>query len=98
MECRSGSESCGFNQTFAFPCFRSDGRSWGTELIVGGKRLGTFYSMRPSEVSMLQQAELFFWVGPQFGDFSRKKPLASLTHSMISGEMIETKGASNSSG
>nr|ADD93631.1 periplasmic component ABC type Zn2 transporter [uncultured marine bacterium MedDCM-OCT-S04-C448] len=40
---------------------------------------------------MLQQAELFFWVGPQLETFL-EKPLASLTNSMISVEMIETKG------
>ena len=60
-------------------------------LLLEGNASVHVYSMRPSEVSMLQQAELFFWVGPQLETFL-EKPLASLTHSMISVEMIETEG------
>ncbi len=60
-------------------------------LLLEGNASVHIYSMRPSEVSMLQQAELFFWVGPQLETFL-EKPLASLTHSMISVEMIETEG------
>ena len=60
-------------------------------LLLKGNASVHAYSMRPSEVSMLQQAELFFWVGPQLETFL-EKPLASLTNSMISVELIETKG------
>ena len=60
-------------------------------LLLEGNASVHVYSMRPSEVSMLQQAELFFWVGPQLETFL-EKPLASLTNSIISVEMIETKG------
>ena len=60
-------------------------------LLLEGNASVHVYSMRPSEVSMLQQAELFFWIGPQLETFI-EKPLASLTHSMISVEMIDTKG------
>ena len=60
-------------------------------LLLEGNASVHVYSMRPSEVWMLQQAELFFWVGPQLETFL-EKPLASLTHSMISVEMIDTKG------
>ena len=60
-------------------------------LLLEGNASVHVYSMRPSEVSMLQQAELFFWVGPQLETFL-EKPLASLTNSMISVEMIETRG------
>ena len=60
-------------------------------LLLEGNASVHVYSMRPSEVSMLQQAEFFFWVGPQLETFL-EKPLASLTHSMISVEMIDTKG------
>ncbi|MED5344316.1 MAG: zinc ABC transporter substrate-binding protein, partial [SAR324 cluster bacterium] len=60
-------------------------------LLLEGNASVHVYSMRPSEVSMLQQAELFFWVGPQLETFL-EKPLASLTNSMISVEMIETEG------
>ena len=60
-------------------------------LLLEGNASVHVYSMRPSEVSMLQQAELFFWVGPQLETFL-EKPLVSLTHSMISVKIIETKG------
>ena len=60
-------------------------------LLLEGNASVHIYSMRPSEVSMLQQAELFFWVGPQLETFL-EKPLASLTNSMISVEMIEIRG------
>ena len=60
-------------------------------LLLEGNASVHVYSMRPSEVSILQQAELFFWVGPQLETFL-EKPLASLTHSMISVEMIEIQG------
>ena len=60
-------------------------------LLLEGNASVHIYSMRPSEVSMLQQAEVFFWVGPQLETFL-EKPLASLTHSMILVEMIEIRG------
>ena len=41
-------------------------------LLLEGNTSVHVYSMRPSEVSMLQQAELFFLDQPAVGDFSRK--------------------------
>ena len=56
-------------------------------LLLEGNASVHVYSMRPSEVSMLQQAELFFWIGPQLETFL-EKPLASLINYLISLDII----------
>ena len=49
------------------------------------------YAMRPSEASLLQEADLVFWIGPQLETFL-ETPLKSLPQGVVSVEMMETEG------
>lgn len=60
-------------------------------LLIPGNTSPHTYSLRPSEASLLQEADLVFWIGSKLETFL-VKPLSALAGSLSSVEMLDTNG------